>query len=307
MNPTGSPRRVRAARSLSRYSRRSSSFTLDGVDLGESASNLLCFSHMNIDEKGEVVSQRIAMNPATREALQCPLHLGTSPSLKSSQLDANALPKGDMPTGERSSFKVSCEAKLEFELEFEEGDDAEERGISLASNAGGEPSTCAPPTHCKAFPSEQSGWDTSATASLSHHDSGSSHEWGYSYERKQPPASFGPLTPAEPTFAQQCPFEGRHCSEPMKWARQKVEVFPGHFVSMCGSEETWNAFCRKAVLDTSCAACATFMFCIDSASMVLCPSCRSISPIEGGQSEYLGLGLTVQVASEQIQRLASKS
>jgi hypothetical protein len=81
-----------------------------------------------------------------------------------------------------------------------------------------------------------------------------------------------------------------------QWHRTMVDVMPGYSVPMAGTQETMHALDRDHCTDTACVQCETFLYCIDSANMVLCPLCRSISPVSstGAHSETLGLGLTVE-------------
>jgi hypothetical protein len=85
------------------------------------------------------------------------------------------------------------------------------------------------------------------------------------------------------------------------WDRKQVELLPGYYVSLIGSEETWQAFCEDNVVTTECSSCQNFLYCKDTVSMVICPGCRVISPVDeaaGLGTEMLGLGLTVEVAFE---------
>ena len=86
------------------------------------------------------------------------------------------------------------------------------------------------------------------------------------------------------------------------WDRLQVELLPGHFVPLIGSEETWQAFCADNVIDIECSSCQTFLYCKNTAEMFLCPECRMISPIDdvGLGAEGLGLGLSVAAAFELL-------
>jgi hypothetical protein len=87
------------------------------------------------------------------------------------------------------------------------------------------------------------------------------------------------------------------------WDRVQVELLPGHYVPLIGSEETWQAFCADNVVHIECSACQMFLYCKNTAKMVLCPGCRMISPIDevGLGAEGLGLGLSVAAACEMLQ------
>lgn len=86
------------------------------------------------------------------------------------------------------------------------------------------------------------------------------------------------------------------------WDRLQVELLPGHFVPLIGSEETWQAFCADNVLDIECSSCQMFLYCKNTAEMVMCPDCRMVSPVgdAGLGSEGLGLGLSVAAAFELL-------
>jgi hypothetical protein len=89
---------------------------------------------------------------------------------------------------------------------------------------------------------------------------------------------------------------------PRAWNRCQIELLPDYYVSLVGSEETWQAFCEDNVIHAECSSCQMFLYCKDTACMVICPSCRMISPIGkvGLRTERLGLGLSVEVAFEML-------
>jgi hypothetical protein len=89
---------------------------------------------------------------------------------------------------------------------------------------------------------------------------------------------------------------------PGPWDRSQVELVPGHFVPLIGSEETWQAFCADNVIDIECSSCEIFLYCKNTAEMVLCPECRMVSPTDkaGIGAEGLGLGLTVAAAFDML-------
>lgn len=72
--------------------------------------------------------------------------------------------------------------------------------------------------------------------------------------------------------------------------RRMVEVAPGHFVALRGSEETWHALQRNTVTIVSCSCCEISLQCIQDAAMVLCPDCKMISPL-ADNGDGLGLGI----------------
>jgi hypothetical protein len=86
-----------------------------------------------------------------------------------------------------------------------------------------------------------------------------------------------------------------------------VEVIPGYSVPLRGLKEAMHAFHQDNIVHADCSSCDTFLYCIDSASMVLCPTCRSISPVpnkgKNTATESLSIGLTVEHIVEEYQKL----
>jgi hypothetical protein len=88
------------------------------------------------------------------------------------------------------------------------------------------------------------------------------------------------------------------------WPRVYIDVAPGFSAQLCGTEESLDALKKKLVAQTDCTNCETFLYCINTADMVLCPVCRSISPVDGESDnpiyEKLGLGLTIDFVMENV-------
>jgi hypothetical protein len=80
------------------------------------------------------------------------------------------------------------------------------------------------------------------------------------------------------------------------YKRPFIEVMPGIFCALRGSEETWQALLDGSTQHTKCASCSLSLECINAVSMVLCPTCRMITPLEGGDG---GLGLGVEAPSDK--------
>lgn len=84
----------------------------------------------------------------------------------------------------------------------------------------------------------------------------------------------------------------------------EVEVFPGVFMMLRGSEETWQAVQANHICNAFCICCGSSLYCIRDADFVLCPDCRAISPVYNGSEDKLkdakrvgggvGLGFTPQ-------------
>ena len=58
-----------------------------------------------------------------------------------------------------------------------------------------------------------------------------------------------------------------------------VDIGDGTSVPLVGSAETTRALHHNRCRNVTCSDCATFLYCVEWATMVLCPECRSISPI----------------------------
>jgi hypothetical protein len=74
--------------------------------------------------------------------------------------------------------------------------------------------------------------------------------------------------------------------------RPLVEVAPGQWVELRGSEETWHAVQRNYTRKVECFSCTIQMHAIQDAALVLCPECRMIVPFND-DGEGLGLGVRV--------------
>jgi hypothetical protein len=61
--------------------------------------------------------------------------------------------------------------------------------------------------------------------------------------------------------------------------RMELEVSPGIFLPLHGSEETYSALRSDRLCATYCLACETPLFCVEYAAQVLCPACRVVSPV----------------------------
>jgi hypothetical protein len=68
----------------------------------------------------------------------------------------------------------------------------------------------------------------------------------------------------------------------------QIEISPGIYARLRGSEETWNAIKCGNSTHTKCFSCELSLICISDAEYVICPACRVVSPIF---SEYSGKDL----------------
>ena len=85
-----------------------------------------------------------------------------------------------------------------------------------------------------------------------------------------------------------------------------VEISPGCRVPLRGSEETTAAIGRDFFDPMTCFACSKDIFCISDASFVVCPSCRTISPVggEGGpDSDLFRYGLGLGFTGESLNKI----
>jgi hypothetical protein len=87
-------------------------------------------------------------------------------------------------------------------------------------------------------------------------------------------------------------------------ASNVIEIFPGCIVPLLGSQDTIQSFLEGSAVLVPCSACRSSMFCAPSATMVLCPHCRDVSPVvpeAGAQGEIrdtghisVGLGMSIE-------------
>lgn len=92
--------------------------------------------------------------------------------------------------------------------------------------------------------------------------------------------------------------------------RPMIEIAPDYFLPLRGSKETTHAILQDKVVTTVCIDCQALFLCIDSATMVLCPCCRSVNPVSNVNhamlmdrmgTESLGLGITMQHATDILE------
>jgi hypothetical protein len=63
-------------------------------------------------------------------------------------------------------------------------------------------------------------------------------------------------------------------------SRLEVEVAPGVFLPLHGSQETLSAMKEGQLVSCTCFVCTRTIMCVSQASYVLCPDCRVVSPVE---------------------------
>lgn len=64
-----------------------------------------------------------------------------------------------------------------------------------------------------------------------------------------------------------------------KMTPQLIEVCPGLRFQLRGADETWQAIQTGQIEVIDCSSCSTALCCIFDVSYVLCPNCRSITPV----------------------------
>lgn len=94
--------------------------------------------------------------------------------------------------------------------------------------------------------------------------------------------------------------------ESHSFERKTVEVTPGQFVPLRGSEETLVALDHGQVTNVTCIFCDVNLVVHAAASMIICPDCEMIAPLgvdnKDGEAS-LGLGLK----RESLEQLSSSS
>ena len=90
-----------------------------------------------------------------------------------------------------------------------------------------------------------------------------------------------------------------------------IEISPGVAARVCGAKETYQAVENDFYRPATCQICQSDVCCILDASYLLCPKCRSVSPLEGGNTDgdlTIGMGFTMdQLQTWQSEILATRS
>lgn len=74
-----------------------------------------------------------------------------------------------------------------------------------------------------------------------------------------------------------------------------IEIQPGFSLPLRGADETTRALAVNFIVKLNCMVCTLEIQCIGDAEYILCPVCRSVSPIEGNSGNNGGVGLGLQV------------
>lgn len=113
-----------------------------------------------------------------------------------------------------------------------------------------------------------------------------------------PPTALPTSKSVEENHEEYFHYTERH-AEP-SFHRNLIEV-GNDFVPMSGVDETSLAHKKGHTIDTACIECNTVLFTLETASMVVCPFCRCVSPIESYSTKKLlptddvhaGIGLPI--------------
>ena len=85
--------------------------------------------------------------------------------------------------------------------------------------------------------------------------------------------------------------------------RMLIEVTPGNYVPLRGSAEIWDAVLNNQTLECLCFGCSTQLVTVNDADMVMCVSCHTVSPVDGGTGGGgLGLGMKKDDATYERRR-----
>jgi hypothetical protein len=79
----------------------------------------------------------------------------------------------------------------------------------------------------------------------------------------------------------------------------QIEIAPGIFKPLRGSEETWKAIQTGNIVPTACISCSLSLHCLDDAEYVVCPACRVVGPVECCLQGF-GWGIGLGVKDEQL-------
>lgn len=82
--------------------------------------------------------------------------------------------------------------------------------------------------------------------------------------------------------------------------RKMVEVTPGHCVPLRGADETLDALDKGQVTNTKCVFCDEALVVHVFASMIICPECEMIAPLEGDNDGDAGISLGLGLRLETL-------
>jgi hypothetical protein len=97
------------------------------------------------------------------------------------------------------------------------------------------------------------------------------------------------------------PQQLRRAQSEQQSVEKTIQVAPGVCIKFRGADETWSCIERDFYMPTMCISCMQELCCIQDADYVICPSCRTVSPMRGmvastnnntGHGGGVGLGFT---------------
>jgi hypothetical protein len=81
--------------------------------------------------------------------------------------------------------------------------------------------------------------------------------------------------------------------------RTELEIAPGVFAALRGSQETLNAIRDGDCVNVTCSWCTAKLLCVSDTAYVLCPDCRVVSPLDSpGKCDLGGVGLGLRAPSK---------
>lgn len=87
----------------------------------------------------------------------------------------------------------------------------------------------------------------------------------------------------------------------------QIEICPGMFIPLRGSEETWRALKNGKTESVDCFCCQVKLLCVVDAKYVLCPECRVVSPAAAEKKQPpgillhgVGLGVVVDAFNTKL-------
>jgi hypothetical protein len=112
-----------------------------------------------------------------------------------------------------------------------------------------------------------------------------------------PPCSFGPTND---TFYSETGEPSPNYRRPRPSAQPvEVEVAPGEYMTLRGSEETLHAIELGRARLVTCFVCTASLACVPDCELVICPDCRVISPVPTSEDDsytyYRGVGLGLKM------------
>jgi hypothetical protein len=102
------------------------------------------------------------------------------------------------------------------------------------------------------------------------------------FARKESDASYGSSQPGMVNVMgpPHIPFDRKPSIQKDPTSRLELEVSPGIFLPLHGSQETLSAMQQGQLVSCACFVCTLTIMCVPQASYVLCPDCRVVSPVE---------------------------